>query len=85
MRARFPGTRVTFHVADFTRPLALPPLHGIVMANALHFVRDSTPVLHALIQLLIPGGRLILVEYDADHGNPWVPHPIRSPTSISAS
>ena len=23
-----------------------------------------------------PGGRFVLVEYDADHGNPWVPHPI---------
>ena len=22
-----------------------------------------------------PGGRLVVVEYDADRGNPWVPHP----------
>ena len=25
--------------------------------------------------MLRPGGRLIVVEYDADRGNPWVPHP----------
>jgi len=25
--------------------------------------------------MLRPGGRLIIVEYDADRGNPWVPHP----------
>jgi hypothetical protein len=24
---------------------------------------------------LRPGGAFILVEYDADRGNPWVPHP----------
>jgi len=24
---------------------------------------------------LKPGGRLIVVEYDADRGNPWVPYP----------
>jgi hypothetical protein len=25
--------------------------------------------------MLRPGGRLIVVEYGADRGNPWVPHP----------
>jgi hypothetical protein len=25
---------------------------------------------------LRPGGRLVLVEYDSDHGNPWVPYPL---------
>lgn len=25
---------------------------------------------------LRPDGRLILVEYDADRGNPWVPYPL---------
>jgi hypothetical protein len=25
---------------------------------------------------LRPGGRLVLVEYDADQGNPWVPFPL---------
>ena len=24
-----------------------------------------------------PGGAFIVVEYDADRGNPWVPHPFR--------
>ena len=23
----------------------------------------------------VPGGRFVVVEYDADRGNPWVPHP----------
>lgn len=45
------------------------------MANSLHFVRDKQPVLEAVHRMLRPGGRLIVVEYGADRGNPWVPHP----------
>jgi SAM-dependent methyltransferase len=76
VRARFPTARVEYHVADFTRPLPLPPLDGIVIANALHFVRDPVPVLRALHAALMPGGRLLLIEYDAERGNTWVPYPI---------
>jgi ubiquinone/menaquinone biosynthesis C-methylase UbiE len=76
MRARFPEAQVTYHTADFTQPLNAPPLRGIVIANALHFVRDAAPVLRALHGLLEPEGRLVLVEYEAEHGNQWVPYPI---------
>ena len=76
MTARFPDTNTQYRVADFTRPLDLPPLNGIVMANSLHFVRMKGPVLRLVRTTLQPGGRLILVEYDADRGNPWVPHPM---------
>ncbi|HYO42375.1 MAG TPA: hypothetical protein VES19_04185, partial [Candidatus Limnocylindrales bacterium] len=40
------------------------------------FVADLGPVLRAIAGSVLPGGRLVLVEYDADHGNQWVPHPI---------
>ena len=63
-------------VGDFTGPLALPPLDGIVMANSIHFVRDPVAVLRAVSDLLRPGGLFVVVEYDADRGNQWVPHPI---------
>ena len=62
-------------VADFTRGVDLRGLDGVVMANSLHFVRDKEPVLHSVRAMLKPGGRLIMVEYDAERGNPWVPHP----------
>jgi ubiquinone/menaquinone biosynthesis C-methylase UbiE len=76
MERRFPDTRVDYLRADFTQPLELPQLDGVVMANSLHFVRDKAPVLARVRGLLGPGGRLLLVEYDGDRGNHWVPYPL---------
>ena len=75
MEKRFPATRLDVVKADFSRPLALANLDGIVMANSLHFVRDKGPVLAHVKSMLRPGGRLIVVEYGSNRGNPWVPHP----------
>lgn len=75
VRARFPRIRLHQYQADFTAPLALPPLTGLLMANALHFVRAKAPVLARVRAWLKPAGRLVVVEYNVDHGNPWVPHP----------
>jgi SAM-dependent methyltransferase len=72
---RFPTTRVETLVADFRKTLPLAGLDGVVMANSLHFVRDKEPVLSGVKAMLRPGGRLIVVEYGSDRGNPWVPHP----------
>jgi SAM-dependent methyltransferase len=82
MRARFPETTVYLHVADFSMPLDLPPLDGVVMANSLHFLPNAARAASvALVRsYLRPGGRLILVEYDTDRGNYWVPYPLSFPT-----
>ncbi len=76
MRARFPQARVQYQTADFTLPLALPLLDGIVMANALHFQRDQDGVVRLLRGYLRPGGRLLIVEYNIERGNFAVPHPM---------
>ena len=78
MARRFPKARVDYRVADFTAPMELPSLDGMVMANSLHFVRDADKhrVLRQVLSHLRPGGRFILVEYDADAGNHWVPYPL---------
>jgi ubiquinone/menaquinone biosynthesis C-methylase UbiE len=75
-RRGFPDASLHTVRADFTRPLALPPLDGLVMANSLHFVRDKAPVLARLVGLLKPGGRLIVVEYNTTWSNFAVPHPL---------
>jgi SAM-dependent methyltransferase len=80
MGRRFPATSLEIVVVDFTHPLKLAGLDGVVMANSLHFVRNKGPVLAAVREMLRPGGSLVIVEYGDDRGNPWVPHPFSYPS-----
>ena len=75
---RFPGRDLTTVIADFRQSLPVGPFDGVLAANSLHFVPDPVEVLRRVGGVLRPGGRLIVVEYDADRGNPWVPHPFSS-------
>jgi SAM-dependent methyltransferase len=75
------GANVSTVVADFTHPSDLPELtesklDGILLANALHFVRDAETVLAGLVRWLRPGGRAVLIEYDRRGASRWVPYPI---------
>lgn len=63
-------------IADFTQPIKLPALNGILMANSIHYVSDKTSFLALAKQYLQPGAHLLMVEYDMVKGNPWVPYPL---------
>ena len=78
LAARFPGRHLVTVVGDFRDPLPAGPFDGVLAANSLHFVGDPVGVLRRAAAVVQPGGRLIVVEYDADRGNPWVPHPFSS-------
>ena len=80
LRSHFPTVAVQYLLADFTQQLTFPPLDGILMANSLHYVRNKDALLQRLHSYLKPEGRLLLVEYNVDHGNTWVPYPLSYPT-----
>jgi ubiquinone/menaquinone biosynthesis C-methylase UbiE len=76
-RARFATTHNLMLLPnDFSRPLDIPPLDGVVMANSLHYFRDKERILRQVHGFLKPNGTLLLVEYNVDSGNPWVPYPL---------
>jgi SAM-dependent methyltransferase len=78
MAEQFPEVVLHPIVADFGRavPSVTGPFDGLLAANSLHFQRDPATVLRQWLPLLRPNGRLVIVEYDADDGTPYVPHPI---------
>ena len=76
LHERFPNAIVHYRNADFTHPIDLPALDGIVMANALHFHRHKEPIVQLLKSYLRPYGHFILVEYNVEQGNSAVPYPV---------
>ena len=74
----FPGqVLVTTFESDFVRDdLNLQNLDGILMANSLHFVRKKKQFIEKLIPLFRSAPVFLMVEYDTDLPNPWVPYPL---------
>jgi len=62
--------------ADFTNYHSSTMLDGIIMANALHYVKEQAAFLKQTVSMMKPSATLILVEYDREQGNQWVPYPL---------
>lgn len=68
---------VQFQKADFVADdLIENSFDGILMANALHFVRDKRNLIQKLEQQFNSGAQFLVVEYDHSQANQWEPYPI---------
>lgn len=72
-----PNVTIDFIKADFEKQdLPFTNISGIIMANALHYVEDQLELMLRIKPWLGKRGKLILIEYDTEDRNPWVPYPI---------
>ncbi len=76
--AELHGVRIATHRADFTRtPWPFDErVDGILMANSLHYVREQEAFIRQCDEHLKDDGRFVVVEYDFDRPNRWVPYPV---------
>lgn len=63
--------------SDFEKDdLSFTDLNGILMANSLHYVKDQPGFIKKIAGFLQATGCFLLIEYDTDIPNPWVPYPL---------
>lgn len=75
--AQYNGCEIEFIKSDIEHdPFPFGTMDGILLANALHYVKDQKLFIQKLKRSLTPGGTIILVEYDTEKSNPWVPYPV---------
>ena len=71
------GARITTHRGDFaSQTWPYTGLDGILMANSLHYVEHQLAFIRSCNRYLNPARRFLIVEYDTDTGNQWVPYPV---------
>jgi ubiquinone/menaquinone biosynthesis C-methylase UbiE len=71
------GISIVPHAGDFTvQPWPFTALDGVLLANSLHYVRDRAALIRDCERNMKPSARFLVVEYDTDKPNPWVPYPI---------
>lgn len=68
---------VQFFRADMEiDPLPLDHLQGVLMANSLHYVHDKPALIRKLAPAFSGAKQWLIVEYDTETANPWVPFPV---------
>ena len=74
---RFNDVKIQKETIDFVEDkVPLENLNGILMANSLHYVEDKVSFLDKAMLSLNAGASFLLIEYDTDIANPWVPYPL---------
>lgn len=73
-----PGIKTEFIQHDFSKdlPKHIENLDGILMANSLHYILDKEQLLRNLKLKMKPKGRFVIIEYNTQRANSWVPYPI---------
>lgn len=61
---------------DFIQKLDVPALDGVLIANALHFIKDQTRALKEIYARMKPQSRLLVVEYEVEQVLRWAPYPL---------
>jgi hypothetical protein len=64
------------HVGNFTSLDWGENFDGILMANAVHYVKDQADFLARIRAQLSPSGIVLIVEYERGRPNQWVPYPV---------
>jgi SAM-dependent methyltransferase len=76
------GVRITTHVGDFTKqPWPFDALNGILMANSLHYLHAPAAFIAQCELRMKPPRRFLIVEYDTEKPNRWVPYPVSMATA----
>jgi trans-aconitate methyltransferase len=74
--ARRGHIRIYTHLGDFLEPWPFGPVDGILMANSLHYVANQEAFVHSCELQMASTRRVLVVEYDMNKANAWVPYPV---------
>ena len=73
----FNGNVISFLQRDFSQALDMDcDVDGVLMANSLHYIQHQKSFIHRIGKELDGLGSIIIIEYDSDISNTWVPYPI---------
>ena len=68
------GVEIRTIVTDLqSSSLRLPSVHGVLMANTLHFIEEQQAFLRRLLSV---ADCFLIVEYERTKPNPWGPYPV---------